>query len=76
MSCCRHTVDDHGPAGCCWCSCRISRADHPARAEVELLEDWRRAGSALAAWTTSAEWTTPTPAADQPESAAGELPWH
>lgn len=73
MTCCRHTVDDHTPAGCCWCSCRVTRATHPAAAEVDHLEAWRRLGGRLASWTTSAAWTTPPADAARPAPVAGEI---
>lgn len=73
MTCCRHTVDDHGPAGCTWCTCRVTRASHPAAAEVDALEDWRRLGGKLASWTTSAAWTTPPADASRPAPVAGEI---
>lgn len=73
MTCCRHTVDDHSPAGCTWCACRVTRDEHPAAAEVDALEDWRRLGGRLASWTTSAAWTTPPADASRPAPAAGEI---
>lgn len=73
MTCCRHTVDDHGPAGCCWCACRVTRDEHPAAAEVDALEDWRRLGGRLASWTTSADWTTPPADTSRPAPVAGEI---
>lgn len=73
MTCCRHTVDDHGPAGCAWCACRVTRDAHPAAAEVDALEDWRRLGGRLASWTTSATWTTPPADTSRPAPVAGEI---
>lgn len=73
MTCCRHTVDDHSPAGCTWCACRVTRATHPAAAEVDALEDWRRFGGKLASWTTSAAWTTPPADTSRPAPVAGEI---
>ena len=73
MTCCHHTVDDHSPAGCTWCACRVTRAAHPAAAEVDALEDWRRLGGKLASWTTSAAWTTPPADPSRPAPVAGEI---
>ena len=73
MTCCRHTVDDHSPAGCTWCTCRVTRATHPAAAEVDALEDWRRLGGRLASWTASAAWTTPPSDTARPAPVAGEI---
>lgn len=73
MTCCRHTVDDHSPAGCTWCACRVTRATHHAAAEVDALEDWRRLGGKLARWTTDAAWTTPPADASRPAPVAGEI---
>ena len=72
-TCCRHPVDDHGPSGCCECRCRLARADHPAREEVDDLEDWRRAAGTLARWTTSTAWTAPPSDTTRPGPVAGEI---
>jgi hypothetical protein len=73
VTCCRHAVDDHSPAGCTWCACRVTRDEHPAAAEVDALEDWRRLGGRLASWTTSAAWTTPPADTARPAPVAGEI---
>ena len=82
MICCRHPVDDHGAAGCCECRCRLARADHPARPEVDDLEDWRRCtdidrlddfGNTLAAWLNSPAWLTPPTDTTRPGPVAGEI---
>lgn len=73
MTCCRHLVDDHTPAGCVWCTCRVTREEHADRPEVDGLEDWRRAGGPLAEWTLSAAWLTAPADASRPGPVSGVI---